>query len=163
MARGVALRPAEAADRDFERALFATARPDAALLAGWPDDVREAFLDQQFQFQTVHYARAYPQAERLIVVSGTESIGRLILDRAGPEWTLVDIALMPAWRGRGVGSELLSAILAAAGEARAVVVLTVDLQNRARGLYERLGFLATGESFPNLAMAWRPQAQLKTA
>jgi ribosomal protein S18 acetylase RimI-like enzyme len=161
--RGISFRPAISRDRAFERALFETARPDAALLAVWPDDLRRSFLDQQFQFQTAHYARAYPHADRLIVSSGAAAIGRLILDRPDAEWTLVDIALVPEWRGRGLGKELITTILNGAGDAGATVVLTVDIHNRARALYERLGFNAFDESFPNLAMEWRPEPQLKTA
>lgn len=161
--QGLALRPAAAADAAFERALFEMARPDGILLAAWPDEVRGPFLDQQFEFQTVHYARAYPGADRLIVVRQTEPVGRLILDRIGDEWVLVDIALMPAFRGQGSGGALLTAILQAAAQANARVVLSVDTHNRARSLYERLGFVAIGEDFPTIAMEWTPQGQLKTA
>ena len=62
-ARGLSFRPPADDDRPFLRELFETARPDAGILAAWPDEVRASFLDQQFHFQTVHYARAYPEAD----------------------------------------------------------------------------------------------------
>jgi len=160
---GLSLRPASDADLAFERALFETARTDAALMAPWPEDVRRPFLDQQFHFQTVHYARAYPDAERSIVLSQAEPIGRLILDRPGGTWTLVDIALMPAWRSKGIGGALVAAILAAAATAGARVSLSVEAINPARALYERLGFVVVEEQLPHLVMEWRGQAQLNTA
>jgi GNAT superfamily N-acetyltransferase len=156
-ARGIGVRPSRADDAPFERALFETARPDADFLAGWPPAMRKTFLDQQFQFQSIHYARAYPDADRLLVLGQSEPIGRLIVDRAPAGWCLVDIALLAAWRGQGLGTLLLRAIQAAATDAKAPSMsLTVDMLNPARRLYARLGFTALEESIPDVAMAWRP-------
>ena len=158
-----ALRPAREADRDFERRLFETARTDTAVLAAWPPQTRKAFLDQQFEFQRVHYARAHPQAERLIVTLKGAPVGRLILDRVGAPWCIVDIALLPSARGRGLGGALLAAILQSAAWAGASLALNVEIGNPARRLYERLGFSVTATELPYHAMLWRPAAQLKMA
>lgn len=155
-ARGLSFRPAEDSDWPFVRALFETARIDAGLLAAWPDEVRRPFLDQQFHFQTVHYARAYPEADRWLVRAGGQPIGRMILSRKLQQWWIVDIALVPAWRGLGIGTLLVQAIQAGARAASADCVrLTVDMQNPARRLYERLGFTIEQECIPALAMVWR--------
>ncbi|MEI9806161.1 MAG: GNAT family N-acetyltransferase [Pseudolabrys sp.] len=162
---GIVLRLATDDDRAFQRALFETARTDAALLAAWPEAARKPFLDQQFHFQTAHYARAYPDVDWLIVVADDKPIGRLILARAPEEWCVVDIALMPDRRGTGLGTRLLQSVQSAAAQARASTVqLTVDMHNPARRLYERLGFAAVNEAIPNVFMAWPvPNAQLKIA
>ncbi len=166
-ARGVTLRAAGDEDAAFLRALFETARPDAVFLAAWPEAARGAFLDRQFGFQTLHYARAYPDAERLLVLKDGAAVGRLILDRAAAQWCLVDIALLPAWRGQGIGTLLLQTALAEAAQASADAVhLSVHPRNPARRLYERLGFVAMDEEpgAANVAMTWRPAPpQLKTA
>ena len=162
---GYAFRHATQADAAFERILFETTRPDAAFLAAWPEATRRTFLDQQFHFQTVHYRRTYPQAFRGIVLAHHEPIGRLILDRAVEEWCMLDIALLPSWRGLGLGQALIETIQAEAAQAEhpASITLMVDMSNPARRLYERLGFKATAESMPNVVMAWYPTAQLKMA
>jgi GNAT superfamily N-acetyltransferase len=152
---GYGLRAATAADAAFERILFETARQDAACFAAWPAEMRKPFLDQQFHFQTTHYARSYPHAFRGIIEGRRERIGRIIVDRAAGEWRVVDVALLPLWRGHGVGGALLRAIQAEAAQVGAAVALTVDMHNRARRLYERLGFHVTEDSMPNIAMAWR--------
>lgn len=152
----MSLRAARDEDAAFFRALFETARPDAAILAAWPAAVRQNFLDQQFHFQTTHYARAYPAADRLVVIKDSEPIGRLILDAAPDEWCVVDIALLPEWRGTGIGTLLFRLIQAAATAAGAACLrLTVDMHNPARSLYGRLGFAAVEEAIPNVAMVWR--------
>ncbi len=156
--RGLSLRPAREKDASFLRALFETSRPDAAILAAWPEAVRRPFLDQQFHFQTIHYARIYPDADRLLIVTEGQPVGRVIVSRLPDEWCLVDIALLPDWRGKGIGTLLIRSIQAAARRAGAPrVQLTVDVQNRARKLYERLGFVAGAESIPAVAMSWRAE------
>jgi GNAT superfamily N-acetyltransferase len=160
-ARGVSLRWACREDAAFLRELFETARPDAAVLAAWPEGARRPFLDQQFQFQCVHYARVYPAADQLVIAHADERIGRLTLDRAPNGWCLVDIALLPAWRGRGVGTLLLQRIQSAAVRAAVPhLCLSVDVRNPARRLYARLGFIATEDEdgMANIEMAYRAAA-----
>lgn len=152
------MRPARPADREFERRLFESARPDAAVLAGWPAATRRPFLDQQFQFQTTHYAGEYPRAERLIVTAKGAPVGRLIVERTGLPWQIVDIALLPSARRRGLGGALLGAVLAVAARAAAEVALTVEQGNPAQRLYERLGFTVTADTPPHRTMEWRPPA-----
>jgi ribosomal protein S18 acetylase RimI-like enzyme len=155
-ARGLRLLPARDADAPFLRSLFETARPDAAILAAWPDEIRRPFLDQQFRFQTTHYTRVYPEADRLLITVDGTPIGRIILSREAEAWCLVDIALVPARRGQGFGTLLMQSIQAAARRARTRCVrLTVDMHNPARRLYERLGFRVEEESIPAVAMSWR--------
>jgi ribosomal protein S18 acetylase RimI-like enzyme len=166
-ARTVVLRAACEEDTAFLRVLFESARPDGAFLAAWPEGARRVFLDQQFGFQSLHYARTYPNAERLVVLKDGAAVGRMILHRAPAEWCLVDIALLPAWRRQGIGTLLLQAVLAAAERAAVgSVCLSVDPRNPAQRLYERLGFIAEDEEpgMASLGMAWRPSPpQLKTA
>jgi ribosomal protein S18 acetylase RimI-like enzyme len=85
-------------------------------------------------------------------------------------WQIVDIALVPASRRRGLGRALLSAVLAAATAAGATVSLSVEVGNPASGLYERLDFVPTGLADHYREMEWRPASpdepvtpQLKTA
>ncbi len=56
------------------------------------------------------------------------------------------MGVVPAWRGRGVGGALLDALVDAARDAGSVALsLSVEPDNPARRLYERLGFHRVGE------------------
>ena len=55
------------------------------------------------------------------------------------------MAVLPQWRRRNVGAQLLTRAVAAAQEAGLAVFL--DAQTHARSFYERLGFEASGEVF----------------
>ena len=68
---------------------------------------------------------------------------------ATPELT---IALLPDWRGRGVGSQLMTAMLAAARHDYAAVSLSVSATNPARRLYERCGFVTEKIEAQSLTM-----------
>jgi GNAT superfamily N-acetyltransferase len=71
---------------------------------------------------------------------------------AGPEIPELSIAVLPGWRGAGVGTRLLAHLLAAAQGRYAAVSLSVSAQNPARRLYERFGFRIFEESGQALVM-----------
>lgn len=80
----------------------------------------------------------------MIVVDG-EPAGRLYVARWEREIRIVDIAVLPAFRGRGVGTELLHRLMEEADAARKPLTIHVERENPARTLYDRLGFRPAGE------------------
>lgn len=66
------------------------------------------------------------------------------VDADTPE--LSTIAVVPAWRGRGVGTALLQALLVHADARYQTISLSCDPRNPALRLYQRLGFHKVGES-----------------
>jgi GNAT superfamily N-acetyltransferase len=74
--------------------------------------------------------------------SGEES-GYGFVDAATPE---LAISLLPAHRGRGVGTLLLDRLLSAAAQRHAAVSLSVSVSNPARRSYERAGFVPLGQA-----------------
>jgi ribosomal protein S18 acetylase RimI-like enzyme len=72
------------------------------------------------------------------------------------ECHLIDIALMPAVRGQGLGGTLLADLMAYAAGAGKPVDLSVIAHNPARRLYERLGFVTTETGSLYNMMKWEP-------
>ena len=153
---GLALRPAAESDRAFQRMLFATARTDAMFLAAWPPAQREPFLDQQFHFQSIHYARVHAGADFMIVENHDVPIGRLILESDAPDWHIVDIALLPQTRGQGIGGGLLKALQDGVRSAGAAgIMLNVETMNEgALRLYTRAGFVPREDNGSHIEMYW---------
>lgn len=58
------------------------------------------------------------------------------------------MAVLPDWRGRGVGSAILQALVNLAA-ARGSKVVGLNAQTRARAFYLRHGFIAEGDEFPD--------------
>jgi ribosomal protein S18 acetylase RimI-like enzyme len=93
-----------------------------------------------------------------VIVVGGEPAGRLYLDRSGSELHVLDIALLPPFRGRGIGSRLLGQLAAEADAASVPLTVYVEKQNPARRLYERLGFREVDEGPVYLLMERPPAA-----
>ena len=145
MLAGVQLRPVTAADTAFLRELFASTREvELALLPGGAA-VRDSFLDMQCRAQARAYRDAYPRADHHIVEVGGVAAGRLYVDR-GPEWLhVVDVSLLPDYRGQGLGAALVQGLLAEATAAGCGLCLTVEKANPAVRLYQRLGLTVASE------------------
>lgn len=151
-----ALRPVEPADEPFLRQVYAGTRLDELRAVGWSAAEREAFLRMQFDAQQRCYRENFPQAEFSIVLRDNVPIGRLYLDRGASEFRIIDIALLPEHRGKGVGTAILKNILAEAAAAGKAVAIQVDRLNPALQLYRRLGFEVTGYGSMRLSLRRGP-------
>lgn len=134
------LRPILDSDLPFLAALYASTREEELRPVPWPDDAKAAFLASQFALQHDHYAKHYPGARYQVVQHEGEDIGRLYWARMGSELRILDIALLPAWRGRGFGSCLMRALFGVADAEGCTVSIHVERNNPALELYRRLGF-----------------------
>ncbi|HEY6141212.1 MAG TPA: GNAT family N-acetyltransferase [Thermoanaerobaculia bacterium] len=161
-AGAVTLRPATDADYDFMRRLYHSTRAEEMQHFPFSDEQKAFFLDQQFAAQYEHYGIHYPTCERNVVESGGVPIGRLWLDEWRDQIRLVDIALMPEWRGSGVGSLLLHGVLGRGRKAGKPVTIHVEAYNPALRLYQRLGFVQVDTNGVYLLMRWTPP-QVNTA
>lgn len=140
------LRVATPADEAWQFAIYASTRADELAQTGWPPEQCEAFLHQQHRAQQHHYTRHCPNAVcQLILVSGDEVAGRLWVDPRTDRLHVLDIALLPAFRGQGLGTRCLQALAAKARAGGRGLGIQVELHNPARRLYERLGFVPDGQ------------------
>jgi hypothetical protein len=96
----------------------------------------------------------YPDARFEIVEHAQEPIGRIVIAATADAIRLVDIALLPGWRGRGIGTGLIGDVLAAADRP---VRLVVRHGSRARALYDRLGFEMVTTDEIEARMEWTAQ------
>lgn len=136
----VRLRPVESGDRDFLLRLYSSTREDELRLVDWPLNQRAAFLEQQFTAQDLHYRERYEGATLDVVEIDGQPAGRLYVARWPSEVRIMDIALLPEFRGRGIGGALLRELLAEGERAGRAVSIHVERQNPALRLYARLGF-----------------------
>lgn len=157
-AASVGLRHACDADLPSLAGLYADTRAEEMAALPWPAAVRQAFLDQQFALQHQHYLTHNGGADFLVIEHGGRLIGRYYLDRGEREDLVVDISLLAAWRGRGIGTALLvdsQAQAAAAG--RGLWLHVLRWNEAAKRLYGRLGFepREAGSTDTHLVMDWR--------
>lgn len=137
---GLLLRHETDADVDFLRMLYGSARADELAVVDWPQAARDRFVAQQFDAQRRHYRQHYPGAAFLVIEHAGERIGRLYLHRTRSELRLMEVTLLPARRGRGLGSSLMHRMIAVGDALQLPTSLHVEPFNPAQRLYLKLGF-----------------------
>lgn len=152
---GTTLTPATEADRKFLFAVYAAGRAGEMAMVPWTVEQKQAFLRSQFDLQDRAYRGNYPGAQFLVIRQDGQPIGRLYLYETADEIRVMDIALLPEWRGAGIGGALMRDILARAGNSRRFVSLHVEHHNPALRLYHRLGFRAISDDAIFIRMEWR--------
>jgi ribosomal protein S18 acetylase RimI-like enzyme len=157
-AGAISLRPERDEDHDFRYRLFCDSRPpEFALLLAPP--AFDQVMRFQFKAQTVSYRAEFPHARFDIIELGGRPIGRIVVDRPGTMVHIVDQAIVPELRNRGIGSAIMRALMDEARTARLPVRLKVASSNDpSLRLYKRLGF-APIETVPlYIEMEWNPAA-----
>ncbi len=152
-------------DLPFLAELYASTRRAEVDPLPWTAEEKEGFLRWQFESQHRHYLEYYPGCERLVVErpiggatsAATAPVGRLYVDRWPDQIRLVDIALLPEHRGRGLGSALLETILAEGRRRSLPVTIHVEANNPALRLYRRLGFRHVDDNGVYQLLEWRPE------
>ena len=127
-------------DLPFLLRVYAATREEELAPVPWTRAEKDAFLASQFALQHEYYQQHYADASFQMILADGEPVGRLYLARWEHEHRIVDVAILPEHRNRGIGSRLLADILAEADAAGKPVSIHVELQNPARRLYDRLGF-----------------------
>jgi GNAT superfamily N-acetyltransferase len=153
---GIGLRDVVESDYPFLRALYRSTRDPELALTGWTEEAKQAFSDSQFGLQDRFYREHYPQTAFLAIVRGDASIGRIYIDTAPGPLRLMDIALLPAERNRGLGSAFMAWLTEWADRENRAVTLHVEALNPARRLYARHGFADDGVEGPYLKMRREP-------
>jgi ribosomal protein S18 acetylase RimI-like enzyme len=141
----VSLRPATEADTDLLHDIYASTRTEELAPVPWSDEQKHTFLRFQSGAQLTYYREHYPNAEFLVIVHEGSDIGRIFVQPGEADFRVMDVGLLPEWRGKGIGTQLMRDMIERAGELELPVVLHVESFNPAMRLYERLGFLDDGE------------------
>jgi ribosomal protein S18 acetylase RimI-like enzyme len=138
------------------RVYGSTREEEMAMVVDWTPEQKDAFVRSQFEAQHGWYQDHYQGARFDVILVDGVPAGRLYVHRRESEIRLVDITLLPDFRGGGTGSALLRDLLAEGEAAGKRVTIHVEVFNPAMRLYERLGFLPVEERGPYRLMEWKP-------
>lgn len=151
----LSLRPTSPADEEFRFSVYTSTRSEELSQWGWPPEQQNIFLRLQFNAQEHGYKSTFPDAARSLIYLGDQPIGILVVNRTAEEIRLVDLALLPAFRARGFGRQIIETLQVEAHVRHQPLRLQVLGTNRARLLYERLGFISMGDHNIYIQMEWR--------
>lgn len=130
----VSLRPPQASDETLLRVVAVASRETAL------PDLEPGLLELQVMAARRSRVAQFPAAARQVVLLGDEAVGAVVTAREPRILHLLEIALLPAWRGRGIGSVVLEHLFREADGEGLTVRLSVYRSNpRAHALYRRLG------------------------
>lgn len=155
----ITLDSATSSDQEFFYRTFASTRAAEVALTGWSAEQQESFLRMQFEAQRRGYLMQTPDAQYWVIRQDGIAVGRMIVDRTPNDIHLIDIGLLPEFRGRGIGSALMTAIMQEAKQEQKDVRLFVERFNSALHWYERLGFKVISGEEIYLEMLWRPPCE----
>lgn len=130
----ITFRPACAQDFEYCKRLY---------FAGMQRIIDELNLDRNAQ-ATGFEQQWEPTQVRILIVDGRD-VGWIQSSTRDGEFFLAQMFVDGPFQGRGIGTQTINQLIAEAGGSGQAVCLGVAKINRARRLYERLGFRITGE------------------
>ncbi len=136
--------------------LFATVRAGELAMDGWDPALRDLVLRQQFDAQRRGHRAQHPSANTQLIRVENRPAGWIVIDRSGPAWHCVDLAIAPEFRRKGIATGVLRALQdEAAAAGRAITLMVLHSNVAARALYDGLGFRAIGGTETHWTMEWR--------
>ena len=137
----IKLRPAEEKDNSFIESVYGSTREDELNLTNWPEQQKKAFIIMQSMAQLAEYKKNYPGAAFQIILYKKQAAGRFYTWENDNEIRLIDITLLPLFRGKGIGTNLLQELIKKSNTGNKKISLHVEPGNPALQLYKRLGFV----------------------
>lgn len=154
----VDLRPVAESDDDFLLTVYASTREDELAQTAWTVDQKRDFLRWQLDLQRREYETRFPDAEYRIIVVDQQPAGRIWVGADKEQIRLLDIALLPEFQNRGVGTILLRRLMDRAdNEGKALRHMVFVLNNNADRFYERLGFKKIEDFGAYKHMEWQKE------
>lgn len=157
--KNLTLRPATEADLEFLLGVYADSRSIELSLIPWPEEQKRAFIVHQYTAQTSHYREYYPKAIHNIVLCNDEPVGRSYVDRREGTIAILDLNVADKFRRKGIGTKLISDLIAEATKTDAIVTVSTEPFNPSQGLFQKLGFAITKSDESRVNLEWRPNNQ----
>ena len=139
----ISLRTINQKDNNTLLRIYASTRLEELKLAtNWTEELKQKFLEFQFNAQHTYYQEIYTGAHFWMIEKNGKPIGRLYLDENFENKTvrIIDITLLPEWRGNRIGYQLLTDIIHFSNRLNRPVSIHVESFNPAMNLYKKMGF-----------------------
>lgn len=112
---------------------------------GWNEDVQRKFHSDRFYSKTFHG-----------IAQNGEMIGTLSIEVLDTHLQFGEFYLLKAWRGKGMGTEILNYVTSLADQHRKIIRLEYLKWNPVGSLYHRHGFKVIGQTEIHHLMERRP-------
>lgn len=153
---GFAVRPVTGGDTEFLFRVYASTREDFNLL---PVDAaqKETLLRMQFTAQLQTFQSQFRDTGNSIVLLDEQPVARLWVDENAEEVRIVDFAVLPEFRNRGIGSQVVKSVMDRASRTGKPLRHRVMKTNHNAIQFQLgMGYAITGDDGLYLSMEWRP-------
>ncbi len=136
----ISFRKIEEKDGPFIQKLYRSTRERELDQTNWPEDQKHMFIVMQLIAQLADYEKKFKDASYQLILYKKEPAGRLYLWESEREIRIIDMSLLPAFQGKGIGKDILSNIIQEAKQKNKIASLYVTVDHPAKKMYERIGF-----------------------
>ncbi|MFC2078995.1 GNAT family N-acetyltransferase [Candidatus Bipolaricaulota bacterium] len=151
----ITLRDVKPDDADLLLAIFAGTREKERQTVQWRPAEWADFVRSQQELQTAHYSKHFAEASHRIILCLGIPVGSIWVCRSRDEIRLLDLAILPGYRSKGIGTHLIHRLQAEAIELGKQLRHTVESDNlSALRFYLRLGFRKVDEYGLHISMEW---------
>jgi len=154
---GITLRQAERDDRELLLGVYAAGREIELSLVPWDEGMKMAFVEHQFDAQDAFYQSEMPGSTQEVILLDGEPAGRLYSYRADDEIAILDLAILPQFRRKGIASSIIRSLQAEAGRSRKGIRIFIESFNPSASLLTKLGFRLASDDGMNRKYEWRPE------
>jgi len=153
----IQLRLADKKDNLFIETVYRSTREDELKLTNWNEQQKSAFICMQSMAQQAEYKIKFPGASWQVITFNKQDAGRFYTWEDDDEIRLIDITLLPPFRGRGIGNFLLGELIKRSNKVQKKISLHVDPVNPVLKLYLRLGFVHIKNNGRHFYMERKPE------
>lgn len=139
------LLPITSAADSFLLHVYASSRAEELKSVAWTDDIKNAFVESQFEIQSRYYVKTYPHGTFDVIEFNGEFAGRFYTVELEDEIRILDATLLPEFRNQGIGTKLITDALTAARLKNKPVRIYLETDNLSQRLFSRLGFCLLSE------------------
>jgi N-acetylglutamate synthase-like GNAT family acetyltransferase len=142
-------------DREFLLRVYEASRETELAAVEWDAALKRAFLEHQFDAQDRHYREHYIGASFDIIQSGGVPCGRLLVHRGESQIAIMDLTILPEFRLRGIGAEMVRRIVDEAAGSRRSVRVFLEAFNPHQAFFMKRGFAVVEDDGVSRRYEWR--------
>lgn len=153
----ITLRPVTDGDLEFLLEVYAAGREIELAAVPWDEMMKRGFVEHQYRAQDAYYKEEYSGSTHEIVLYAGELAGRIYLHRTGPEIAILDMAVLPRFRKKGIATTLVKRLQDEGAANHQSIRVFLEVFNPAGALVTGLGFEQTSDDGISRRYDWFPE------
>lgn len=155
------VRPALSGDRSLLRRIITL--DTEHMLENVPVDVRRMIVAVQVEGRMNLVRRGHPAATCLLLETAGDVVGMVMVDLRRERALLLELIILPPWRGQGYGREMLAGLCSQADAEQWEMQASVFYDSPVRDFFQKAGFIPSHEDGLDLVLLRPPAGRHRAA